>query len=174
MTGGRATRHSLTRDMSPVTRWVWVRTGAGWSWSHPSRDFSLLATHHSPAHAHSHNLTYSRIHLAVNECSRNFHNRYFCPLDTMLNKTEFNDGACPPEKEKRATVRAQGRLRFREISLMALLLLSLPLLGSKGKLSPGRRHHSGYIYLYTFSNNKFALLWGEAQKKIAYCYPKVT
>ena len=22
--------------------------------------------------------------------------------------------------------------------------------------------------------NKFALLWGEAQKKIAYCYPKVT
>ena len=24
------------------------------------------------------------------------------------------------------------------------------------------------------SNNKFALLWGEAQKKIAYCYPKVT
>ena len=64
---------------------------------------------------------------------------------------------CPPEKEKRATVRAQGRLRivwkFRKISLMALLLLSLPLLGSKGKLSPGRRHHSGNIYLYTFSNN---------------------
>ena len=25
-----------------------------------------------------------------------------------------------------------------------------------------------------FESNKFALLWGEAQKKIAYCYPKVT
>ena len=25
-----------------------------------------------------------------------------------------------------------------------------------------------------FNTDKFALLWGEAQKKIAYCYPKVT
>ena len=69
----------------------------------------------------------------------------------MLNKTEFNDGVSTWEGEKG---HSQGRHRIVwEISLMALLLLSLPLLGSKGKLSPGRRHHSGNIYLYTFSNN---------------------
>ena len=29
------------------------------------------------------------------------------------------------------------------------------------------------VFVILFSN-KLALLWGEAQKKIAYCYPKVT
>ena len=28
--------------------------------------------------------------------------------------------------------------------------------------------------LFTFIHNKFALLWGETQKKIAYSYPRVT
>ena len=30
------------------------------------------------------------------------------------------------------------------------------------------------IHKYQIKNNKFALLWGEAQKKIAYSYPRVT